>query len=538
MRKLLFLLTLVISIAASSQTTAFTAHLKDLAQTVPLSPEAPPAFIELTLRNCAGAGTNPTIVHVNGGAVVVFPVNLYPDVTGLVSKNLYDETQYVCGASAGVAYYHVRIYQGDSTRSAIKKLLFEDDFDIQGASFLLDSATPRSGSVITPPPATAVLTNPAGNQTVVQPVGTALSVNHLSAGFAQSANGTDMIPANRFTDTSPTGNFLNFKNAAGSSSLWQVDVTGSLLAGIIPNARLGTAVSGTGSCTNQFVRVLNSSAAPTCATVGSSDLASSLALTTPNIGAATGTSLNLDATGVLSTTAQSGTGSLCMTTNCVMTTPTVRGTMTVATGSGTLPASFANDAAGGLLFTTNAGRAWQMQNTGNLTGPGGNPLVLQGGTSGFVALNPPSVAGSSQLTLPAATDTLVGKATTDTLTNKTLTSPAFTGTETGMSITSPAMTSPTINTGVSQGSGFKHQRFGATCTTAATADTACTTTYSWTSAFADNSYTVNCQGEANVGNVAALFISSQTASQITVAVVTYTATAVSFSGVNCIAVHD
>jgi hypothetical protein len=37
-----------------------------------------------------------------------------------------------------------------------------------------------------------------------------------------------------------------------------------------------------------------------------------------------------------------------------------------------------------------------------------------------------AVAGTTTITLPAATDTLVGKATTDTLTNKTLTSPTLT----------------------------------------------------------------------------------------------------------------
>ena len=44
---------------------------------------------------------------------------------------------------------------------------------------------------------------------------------------------------------------------------------------------------------------------------------------TPDIGVATGTSLNLGGTGTLSTTAQSGTGSICMTTSCAMTTPTL-----------------------------------------------------------------------------------------------------------------------------------------------------------------------------------------------------------------------
>ena len=47
-------------------------------------------------------------------------------------------------------------------------------------------------------------------------------------------------------------------------------------------------------------------------------------------------------------------------------------------------------------------------------------ISVAGDTSGSVTLQAPAVAGSTVLTLPVATDTLVGKATTDVLTNKTL----------------------------------------------------------------------------------------------------------------------
>jgi hypothetical protein len=54
-------------------------------------------------------------------------------------------------------------------------------------------------------------------------------------------------------------------------------------------------------------------------------------------------------------------------------------------------------------------------------------VSISGDVSGAISIAAPSAAGSGTLTLPTGTDTLIGKATTDTLTNKTLTAPTITG---------------------------------------------------------------------------------------------------------------
>jgi hypothetical protein len=46
----------------------------------------------------------------------------------------------------------------------------------------------------------------------------------------QAANGNDTVNSSRFTDTTPTGTFLNFMNAAKNATLFSVDVLGNVTA--------------------------------------------------------------------------------------------------------------------------------------------------------------------------------------------------------------------------------------------------------------------------------------------------------------------
>ena len=60
------------------------------------------------------------------------------------------------------------------------------------------------------------------------------------------------------------------------------------------------------------------------------------------------------------------------------------------------------------------------RSSANLALTGISSVALPGATSGTITLTPTAVAGTTTLTLPGTTDTLVGRATTDTLTNKTI----------------------------------------------------------------------------------------------------------------------
>lgn len=92
-------------------------------------------------------------------------------------------------------------------------------------------------------------------------------------------------------------------------------------------------------------------------------------------------------------------------------------------------------------------------NVGTLVKDCGGTIQFSGSTSGTTTLSSQAVA-SGILLLPNGTDTLVARTSTDTLTNKTLTTPTINGgtintpTIVSATITSPSITSPTISNAV------------------------------------------------------------------------------------------
>jgi hypothetical protein len=182
------------------------------------------------------------------------------------------------------------------------------------------------------------------------------------------------------------------------------NLSGTIGVTVVPSTapanQFATGISGTGVISYAQPGAANLSNGTTGS--GLVVLQTSPSLITPVLGAATGTSLNLGATGVLSTTAQSGTGSICMTTNCVMTTPNIGaaiGTSLNLGATGVLGTT-AQSGTGSLCMTTNC-----VMTTPNIGAATGTSLNLSGSmTAGSVTDNGTfAVTGTSTLAAVTAT---------------------------------------------------------------------------------------------------------------------------------------
>jgi hypothetical protein len=242
-------------------------------------------------------------------------------------------------------------------------------------------------------------------------------------------NGTDIVEAhNAISGNATVGGTLVVTGTANAASL--------TLGAALPVASGGTGVT---SSTGSGANVLSTSptlVTPILGTPTSGTLTNCTGFPVANISGlgtgvatflATPSSANLAA----AVTGETGTGALVFATSPTLVTPAL-GTPT----SGTL--TNCNGTAAGLTagnVTTNANLTGAVTSVGNATSLGsftsaqlagavtnetGSGLLVFGTSPTLTTPVISSIVNTGTLTLPTSTDTLVGRATTDTLTNKTI----------------------------------------------------------------------------------------------------------------------
>jgi hypothetical protein len=263
--------------------------------------------------------------------------------------------------------------------------------------------------------------------------------------FAAPASSSLTLAGDTGTDTFSTGQTLTFAGGTGlDSAVTDNTVTFNIDSTVTTN-------SGTQTLTNKTVNLSSNSLTGTIAQFNT-------ALSDADFATLAGTETLTNKTVNLSNNSLTGTIAQFNTALSDADFATLAGTETLTNKTLTAP-KFANsgfiaDANGNeeIIFTTTASAVNEITvanaatgNAPSITASGGDTnvtlnlrakgtgtvnvgstgLSVSGSTSGTTTLVAAATASGS-LTLPAATDTLVGRATTDTLTNKTLTSPTLT----------------------------------------------------------------------------------------------------------------
>jgi len=246
-------------------------------------------------------------------------------------------------------------------------------------------------------------------------------INNLNVGNLTLTGSTNTISS---TDTN--GNIVLTPNGTGKTVLNNVYINGTSdsLAEFIFDT-VGGAVTGTAG----QILVTNSdgsntstlSLINTAVTAGSYGSATAIPVFTVDAQGRLTAASTASITTTLSIAGDTGTDSVALATDTVTFVGGTGITSTVAAVGTATSVTFDIDSTVATLTGT------QTLTNKTLTSPtingatiGSTGATFNGSTSGTITVLASAVAGSNSLTLPAATDILVGRATTDTLTNKTI----------------------------------------------------------------------------------------------------------------------